>query len=505
MSVDATHGHAAREVGRRAVGGVEARHPDDDRLAGGLEQGELGVDVAEVEVPLPHAGLAVAVTQRAVRDDGLAGPRVDEHGLEGGVLLARVVGEVGGGEELAGRVLAVAGLLEPDEVGQVGVGLHVLGEVRRRAVDEELLEHDVAHRHRERRVGARPGRQPLVGELHVVGVVRRDRDHLLTAVAGLGHPVRVGCPGHREVGAPHDQVAGVPPVARLGDVGLVAEDLRGRDREVGVPVVEAQHRATDEVHEPGAGGVRHHRHRRDGREPGHPVGPVLLDRVDVRRRDDLAGLVPGGADQAALAAGGLVRLGPLGVLDDVLPRLHGVTAVLVLRLAEHLEQDATHVRVADPRRRVGVPGEGRTTRAAAGLVLRGVRSDRGVVGLLGLPGDDPVLDVDLPRAGAGAVDAVGGAHDLVVAPAVAVEVVRSSPAGLGQGPQVGRDGAPREEPPAADEGVGQRAVHPDVGPGLLGGWGQRASCPWVAVRRTTVTVSSRASAAVAQSIQSPMA
>ncbi len=58
-----------------------------------------------------------------------------------------------------------------------------------------------------------------------------------------------------------------------------------------------------------------------------------------------------------------------------------------------------------------------------GLVLRAVRADRGVVGLLRLPRDDPVLDVDLPGAGARAVDAVGRADDLVVAPAVPVEDV----------------------------------------------------------------------------------
>ena len=281
----------------------------------------------------------------------------------------------------------------------------------------------MAHRHRQRCVGAGPGRQPLVGELHVVGVVGGDGDDLLAAVAGLGHPVRVGGAGDRQVGAPHDQVAGVPPVAGLGHVGLVAEYLRRGDGEVGVPVVEAQHRAADQVHEPGPGGVRDHRHRRDRREAGDPVGAVLLDRVDVGGRDDLGRLVPGGPDQAALAAGRLVRLGPQGVLDDVLPRPHGVAVVLGLGLAEHLEQHAADVGVAHPGRRVGVPGERRPARAAAGLVLRGVRADRRVVGLLGLPGDDPVLDVDLPRAGPGAVHPVGRAHDLVVAPPVPVEVV----------------------------------------------------------------------------------
>ena len=241
-----------------------------------------------------------------------------------------------------------------------------------------------------------------------------------------------------------------------------------------------------------------------GEKPATRSGPYFLIVWTWAAAIDLAGLVPGGADQAALAAGGLVGLGPQRVLDDVLPGQDGVAAVLGLGLAEHLEQDAADVGVADPGGRVGVPGEGGAAGAAAGLVLRGVRADRRVVGLLGLPGDDPVLDVDLPRAGSRAVDAVGRADDLVVAPPVAVEVVGSASALLRQRPQVLGDRALGEEPPAADQRVGQGAVHPDVGAHVVAwAWSWR-SWAW-AVRRTTVTVSSSVSAAVIESIHRPMA
>src|SRR3546814_6228701 len=39
------------------------------------------------------------------------------------------------------------------------------------------------------------------------------------------------------------------------------------------------------------------------------------------------------------------------------------------------------------------------------------------------PGDDPALDVDLPRAGAGAIHSVGGAYDLVCGPAFPVGIL----------------------------------------------------------------------------------
>src|SRR5664279_3809159 len=46
-----------------------------------------------------------------------------------------------------------------------------------------------------------------------------------------------------------------------------------------------------------------------------------------------------------------------------------------------------------------------------------------MIGLLRFPGDDAALDVDLPRARAGAIHPVGRAHDLVVLPALAVAIL----------------------------------------------------------------------------------
>jgi hypothetical protein len=90
------------------------------------------------------------------------------------------------------------------------------------------------------------------------------------------------------------------------------------------------------------------------------------------------------------------------------------------RGAPALEQAPAHVRVLQARRRVRVPRERGAPRTPARLVVGAVRVGAWVVDRLALPGDQPVLDVDVPRARAGAVDPVGGAHDLVVAPAVAI-------------------------------------------------------------------------------------
>ncbi len=258
-----------------------------------------GHHALEVEVPAPRALVAPAEADGAVRDGGRPRARVPHHGLGLGVL-ARLA-EVGGREEGAGHV-GVAALGEAHEEGQVGEAAGVVGEVRRLALDVELAQDHVRHRQRQRAVGARLGGQPVVGELGVVRVVRRDHDGLLALVARLGHEVRVGRARHGDVGAPHHQVGRVPPVGRLGDVGLVAPHLGRGGRQVGVPVVEAGQHPAHQGEEARARGVGGHRHRRDRREAHHPVRAPAADGVHVRGGHHVRDLVPRGPHEAALAA-----------------------------------------------------------------------------------------------------------------------------------------------------------------------------------------------------------
>ena len=297
------------------------------------------------------------------------------------------------------------------------------------------------------------GGQPVVGELDVVGVVRRDHHDLLAAIARLGHEVRVGRARDRQVGAPHDQVAGVPPVGRLRDVRLVAEGLRRGRRQVRVPVVERDHRAADQRDEAAAGGERDRRHRRDRREARDAVGTVLADRVDRRGRDQLGRLVPRAAHEAAAAA--LALVGAVG--GDLREGRDGVGAGRARR-APALDQAAAHVRVLQPRGRVRVPGERRAARAAARLVVGAVRVGARVVDRLRLPRDQPVLDVDVPRARPGAVHAVRRPDDLVVAPAIAVRRLPVAAPGDQHAPALGvRLAAPEELVRGRERRAGSRA------------------------------------------------
>src|SRR5690606_8126412 len=93
------------------------------------------------------------------------------------------------------------------------------------------------------------------------------------------------------------------------------------------------------------------------------------------------------------------------------------------RFAPVADQPRTHERVFDAGARIEIPAIAGAARAAAGFVVRQVRPGARVVGLLGLPGDDAALDVDLPRARAGAVHPVRRTHDLVRRPPLSIGVL----------------------------------------------------------------------------------
>ncbi len=222
-AADPAHRHAAHQD-RTALRGalVEAGQRDLGRLLGPLQQAQFGHDLTEVQVPVALL-LCPAEAERAVRHDRFAGGRVEEDRLGLGVF--PVLAQVGRGEEPVRGQSALV-LAQGDQEGGVGELAQVLLEVRHLAVDQELAQDHMAHRHRQRPVRAGVRGEPLVGVLDVVGVVGADRDDLGAVVAGLGEEVRVRGAGHGDVGAPHDQVARVPPVRGLRYVGLVTEDLR---------------------------------------------------------------------------------------------------------------------------------------------------------------------------------------------------------------------------------------------------------------------------------------
>ncbi len=151
-------------------------------------------------------------------------------------------------------------------------------------------------------------------------------------------------------------------------------------------------------------------------------GPQRLDREDVGGGAELERFVPARPQKAAVAPRALVGAALRRGRWRCSAQASTGSSWTLPRRAPHLEQRAAYVGVLHAARLVGVPREARAPRAAAGLVVGHVGRGVGVVGRLRLPDDDAVAHVDLPGAGAGAVDAVGGAHFFVVTPAIAVEL-----------------------------------------------------------------------------------
>ncbi len=396
------------------------RQPRHERRAVGALHPQ--VPLARVVAGLAVLLLAPAKARRTGRHDDAVGGLVDHHGLPlGPIGLPERVIEIGGPHQPL-RHIAVAMRHQPDETRHVGIAAAVIEEVgaaARRQV--EFLQHHVAHRQRQGRVGALFRMQPDVAELRAFRIIGKDRHHLGAAIADLGHEVRVGCARLRHVRAPHHDEGRVVPVGRFGHVGLLAPGLRRRGRQVAIPVVEAQADAAQQRQVARAGGVGHHRHRRDRRETDHAIGPVPRDGMDVGGGDDLVDLVPARTDEAAEAAARLIAAPRLRVVNDRGPGLDRPHRLAPL--APQPDQCAAHQRVFEPVGAVDVPGIGGAAGTAARLVIGKIGTGTRIVGLLGFPCHDAALDIDFPGTGSGAIDAMRGAHDFVMLPALAITVL----------------------------------------------------------------------------------
>ncbi len=243
--------------------------------------------------------------------------------------------------------------------------------------------------------------------------------------------MNVGCPRHVEVGAHGDDVLGVVPVGALTDVGLVPPNLRECVRQVGVPVVEAHVHAAEKLQEARAASVREVRHGGNRSEAEYAVRAPCLRRVEQRRRYEFQNLVPVGPPEAALASSSLVSRPFLVVLNDRTPGIDWV-GMLGLGLPPLVHERAPHVRVLDANGTVYIPRCRDAPLASARLVGRKTVLEQRVVGLLHLPGDYPVFNVDFPGAAARAVDAVRAADGLVVLPTVSIELFPSPFLGIDQ-------------------------------------------------------------------------
>src|SRR5690606_22593651 len=139
------------------------------------------------------------------------------------------------------------------------------------------------------------------------------------------------------------------------------------------PVVKAQAVAADQRQITGARGVRHHGHRWNGREAGNTIGTVGFGSVDVGGGDNFIHLVPMGTHKSTQTTALFVVLGFGRALNNRAPGINRISKLLA-RFAPKANQFLPDFRVFQAVSAVDIPGETRTTRTAARLVVRQVRT-----------------------------------------------------------------------------------------------------------------------------------
>ena len=250
--------------------------------------------------------------------------------------------------------------------------------------------------HRQRSIRALLCVQPDIAKLGGLRIVGADDGGFGALVACLCVEMRIRRPGLRHVGAPEQKVAGVVPIGTFRHVCLLAPGHRRGRRQVAIPVVE---RHADTAHQrqiARSGSVRDHRHCGNGRKAEHTVGPVCPGGIGVGGGGDLSRLIPCGAHESALAACFHIR----GAQDRVvlqrgpgLDRRHGLA-----HFPPHLHQPAPDQRVFHAVGGIKIPAIACTTGAAAWFVVGQIGAGARVIRLLGFPGDDPGLYINLPTA-----------------------------------------------------------------------------------------------------------
>src|ERR1044071_5724857 len=100
------------------------------------------------------------------------------------------------------------------------------------------------------------------------------------------------------------------------------------------------------------------------------------------------------------------------------------------RFTPKVHQYAAQIGILDAERTIDVPGVDDPALAPARFIKRQAGFELGVIERLHFPCDNSVLDVNHPRAPARTIHAVRAADDLVVLPAVPVELLPEARLGL---------------------------------------------------------------------------
>ena len=359
-----------------AVEGPSASEIDKGNLQhvlAAVNQAQLRIDIRSVQavfqLEVPLAVLALpAKADGALRHARLAAWAVKDHALPFAILNVAITGQPIGPQKSPGG-MPISRLFDLDQKRSVGIPLQVVDEVRNLPVYVKFLEDDVIYRHPHRPIHAGVYRNPPIGVFRNLAEIR-GQDHQFGAIVpGFDDEVRIRRPGHAQIASLDHDVLAVEPVRAFRNVGLLAPGFGRSGRKIGVHVVEAEHDATEELQEAGAGRVAQHGHRRNGREADHAVRAVFLRGIQHGGHDELQALVPTGAAESAFPPRCLILVTLFFILHNRCPGLDRICVFGSCALPK-IHQDSAQIRILHPQRAVNVPGVHDAPLAPARLVQR---------------------------------------------------------------------------------------------------------------------------------------
>ena len=163
---------------------------------------------------------------------------------------------------------------------------------------------------------------------------------------------------------------------------------------------------------------------------------MLGCRVDIGSGNHVVHFVPVGAQETTLAALALIATHRFRVGNNRFPGRHRRQRLTML--APGLQQRRAHHRMLHTVGAVEVPGVRGATGTTTRFVVRHIRAGTWIVRLLGFPGNDATLDVNLPRTRPRTVGAVRRTDDLVVLPTLAVGIFPGTILGRGLTVAIGK-------------------------------------------------------------------
>ena len=175
---------------------------------------------------VPFGATVPTEAHRTVWHGQAVGILIPNNGFPFGIFLfAQLLVQLGRTQAVT-RTVALLIFVQAHQHRHIGQATGVVFKIIGRIVDVEFFQNHMSHGHGQCRIRTLARRHPDVAEFRHFAEVGRDGNGFRAFVTHFGVEVCVRRTRHRDVRTPNQQVVGVIPVGRFGNVGLLAPCLR---------------------------------------------------------------------------------------------------------------------------------------------------------------------------------------------------------------------------------------------------------------------------------------